>query len=55
MKKKIFIFCMLALLISFFIKMLAWRNRNINPIGIRFIRPDGSHVSARTIFKKPGQ
>lgn len=55
MKKKIFIFFTFVLLISSFVKMLARKNRKINPIGIRFVRQDGSHVNMRTVFKEPGQ
>ena len=55
MKKRLFIFGIIALLISFLVKILARRNRNINPIGIRFVRQDGSHVNMRTVFKEPGQ
>lgn len=55
MKKKIFIFCIFALLISFWLKMLERRTQKLNPIGIQFVRQNGSHVNARTIFKKPGQ
>ena len=54
MKKKIFVLGIIVLLISY-LKMLARKNRNINPIGIRFVRQDGSHVNMRTVFKKPGQ
>lgn len=55
MKKKIFIFCVLALLISYFSKILARRKQNIIPINICFVRPNGSPVNVRTVFKKPGQ
>lgn len=55
MKKKIFVLGIIVLLMSSFVKMLARRNRNINPIGIRFVRQDGSHVNMRTVFKEPGQ
>ena len=54
MKKKIFVLGIIVLLISY-LKMLARKNRNINPIGIRFVRQDGSHVNMRTVFKEPGQ
>ena len=52
MKKKIFVLGIIVLLISFLVKILARKNRNINPIGIRFVRQDGSHVNMRTVFPK---
>lgn len=53
MKKKVLIYSFIALLI-FFIKILR-RNQCLIPLGIRFNRPNGSHVKLRTIFKEPGQ
>lgn len=52
--KKNFLLCSFIALIIFFIKILR-RNRCLIPLGIRFSRPNGSHVKLRTIFKEPGQ
>ena len=54
MKKKIFVLGIIVLLISD-LKILARRRRNIIPINICFVRPNGSHVNMRTVFKEPGQ
>ena len=51
MKKKFFIFCVFALLISFCFKILARKNQNIVPINIRFFRPNGSYINVITILK----
>lgn len=55
MKKKLFVLGIIALLISFFMKMSARKKRNIIPINLCFVRPNGSHVNVRTVFKEPGQ
>lgn len=55
MKKKIFIFIIFALLISFILRVLARINRVRISGNIIFTQPNGSHVNARTVLKKPGQ
>lgn len=54
MKKKFFVCSFIALAI-FSVNILTRRNRNRLSLGFRFIRPNGSHIKLRTIFKEPGQ
>lgn len=53
MKKKFFIFSVVVLLISVFYKILVIRNRSRFNFGPTFIRPNGSYIKARTIFREP--
>lgn len=55
MKKNFFIFSVVVLLISVFYKILVRRNLSKSPIKFALFRPNGSYISARTIFKEPGK
>lgn len=51
MKKKIFIFSIVVLLISVLHKILVWKNVKNSPLKFAFFRPNGSYVSLETIIK----
>lgn len=53
MKKKIFIFSVVVLLISVCYKILVRRNLSKDPIKLSFLRPNSSYINVRTIFKEP--
>ena len=55
MKKKIFIFSVVFLLISVLYKILVIRNRSRFHFGPTFMRPDSSYIKVRTTFKEPGK
>lgn len=51
MKKKIFIFSVVVLLVSVLYKILVWRNVKNSPIKFALFRPNGSYVGLGTIAK----